>query len=73
MQKSLRPHITDSFLGQFEVGVWPKLFGKNSWPLSGTATGAMAPFFAVFFGVVSWKSEIYLAIGLTRWLVVVDV
>ena len=73
MQKSLRPHITDSFLGQFEVSARPKLFGKNSWPLSGPATGATAPFFAVFFCVVSWESEIYLAIGMTGRLHFVDV
>ena len=73
MQKSLWPHSTDNFLGQFEVGAWPKLFGKNDWPLSGPARGATAPFFAVFFCVVSWESEIYLAIGLTGRLHFVDV
>ena len=73
MQKSLWPHSTDNFLGQFEVVAWPKLFGKNGWPLSGPARGATAPFFAVFFCVVSWESEIYLAIGMTVRLHFVDV
>ena len=72
MQKSVRPHSTDNFLGQFEVGARPKLFGKNSWPLSGPDTGATAPFFAVFFGVFGWESEIYLTIVLMGRLSFVD-
>ena len=53
-----------SFLGQLEVGMLPICFGITIWPLSRPDMGDTAPFFAIFVGVVRWKSERYLEIGL---------